>query len=94
MPKYLSLDESKVLLDVAQDDDNRNNARDYAIITLFLNCGIRLSELVNINIKDIIFSEQKLTVIGKGNKERTIYLNNACSKAVNEYLIIRPKERN
>ena len=92
MPKHLSLDESKVLLNVSQNEDNRNNLRDYAIITLFLNCGMRLSELVNINIKDIVFSEQKLNVIGKGNKERTIYLNNACMKAVKEYLDVRPKE--
>ena len=90
MPKYLSLDESKTLLNVSQNEDNRNNSRDYAIITLFLNCGMRLSELININIKDINFSEQKLNVIGKGNKERTIYLNKACMKAIEEYLVIRP----
>ena len=59
---------------------------------MFLNCGIRLSELVNINIKDINFGDCKLNVIGKGNKERTIYLNKACIKAVNEYIEIRPKE--
>ena len=92
MPKYLSLDESKKLLEVAQSEDNRNSERDYAIITLFLNCGMRLSELVNINIKDITFSESKLNVIGKGNKERTIYLNKACVSAINEYLQSRPKE--
>ena len=92
MPKYLSLDESKKLLEVTQSEDNRNSERDYAIITLFLNCGMRLSELVNINIKDITFSESKLTVIGKGNKERTIYLNNACMSAIKEYLLVRPKE--
>jgi len=78
MPKYLSLDESKKLLNVTLNTDDRNNIRDYAIITLFLNCGMRLSELVNININDIDFSESKMTVIGKGNKERTIYLNKAC----------------
>ena len=92
MPKYLSLDDSKKLLNVAQDDSNRNSARDYAITTLFLNCGMRLSELVNIDIKDIDFSENKLTVIGKGNKERTIYLNKACVSAINDYLSVRPKE--
>lgn len=92
MPKYLTLDDSKRLLDVAGNEDNRNNQRDYAITTLFLNCGMRLSELVNINIKDIKFDDCKMTVIGKGNKERTIYLNNACMRAVKEYLEIRPKE--
>ena len=92
LPKYLSLDESRKLLDTVQNEDNRNTSRDYAIITLFLNCGMRLSELVGINIKDITFSENKLNVIGKGNKERTIYLNNACVNAINTYLLDRPKE--
>ena len=92
LPKYLSLDESRKLLETVENDDNRNKSRDYAIITLFLNCGIRLSELVGINIKDITFSESKLNVIGKGNKERTIYLNNACVSAINSYLEDRPKE--
>lgn len=93
MPKYLSLDESKKLLEVTQDEDSRNNIRDYAIITLFLNCGMRLSELVNINISNITFSESKMTVIGKGNKERTIYLNKACMKAIKDYLSIRPHDK-
>lgn len=92
-PKYLTLEESKELLQVACSEDNRNAKRDYAIITLFLNCGIRLAELVSINIKDIKFDECKMTVIGKGNKERTIYLNKACISAINDYLEIRPKER-
>jgi len=93
MPKYLSLEESKKLLNVSIDEENRNNIRNYAIITLFLNCGMRLSELVNINITDIDFSESKMTVIGKGNKERTIYLNKACMKAIKDYLSIRPHDR-
>ena len=92
LPKYLSLEDSKKLLDVASHEDNRNAQRDYAIITLFLNCGLRLSELVGINVKDIDFSECKLNVIGKGNKERTIYLNKACMNALTEYLDVRPKE--
>ncbi len=91
MPKYLSLEDSKKLLKVASDEDARNPERDYAIITLFLNCGMRLSELVNINIKDINFSDCKLNVIGKGNKERTIYLNKACINSINDYLKVRPK---
>ena len=92
IPKYLTLEDSKKLLDVASDEDNRNKQRDYAITTLFLNCGMRLSELVNINIKDIKFDDCKMTVIGKGNKERTIYLNNSCMKAISNYLNVRPKE--
>ena len=95
MPKYLSLEESKKLLDasISKKSDDENSIRDYAILTLFLNCGIRLSELVNINIKDITFDECKLNVIGKGNKERTIYLNKACMNAIKDYIEnSRPKE--
>lgn len=92
IPKYLTLDDSKKLLEAVNDIDDRNKERDYAIITLFLNCGMRLSELVGINIKDINFNDQKLNVIGKGNKERTIYLNSACMNAVNKYLAVRPHD--
>lgn len=70
--------------------DNRNAKRDFAITTLFLNCGLRLSELVGINIEDIDFNDCKMTVIGKGNKERTIYLNKACMIALNDYISSRP----
>jgi site-specific recombinase XerD len=92
MPKYLTLEDSEKLLDVTINDENRNKERDFAIITLFLNCGLRLSELIGINIKDIHFDDCKMTVIGKGNKERTIYLNKACVNAINAYLEVRPKE--
>ena len=92
IPKYLTLDDSKKLLEAVNDMDDRNKERDYAIITLFLNCGMRLSELVGNNIKDINFNDQKLNVIGKGNKERTIYLNSACMNAVNKYLAVRPHD--
>ena len=90
LPKYLSLDDSRKLLSVASDEENRNKERDFAITTLFLNCGMRLSELVNINITDIDFSECKMNVIGKGNKERTIYLNKACINAINSYISVKP----
>ena len=86
-PVYLTLDQSKDLLSAI---DGRNKERDYAIISLFLNCGLRLSELVGINISKI--QGDILTVIGKGNKERTVYLNPACIKSINCYLLIRPKE--
>ena len=92
IPKYLTLDDSKKLLEAVNDMDDRNKERDYAIITLFLNCGMRFSQLVGINIKDINFNDQKLNVIGKGNKERTIYLNSACMNAVNKYLAVRPHD--
>lgn len=87
LPKYLSLDESIHLLDSI---DGEFKIRDYCIITLFLNCGLRLSELVGINISDI--KNDSLTVIGKGNKERTVYLNSACKHSIDEYLKIRPHE--
>lgn len=84
-PIYLTLDESKHLL---ASIDGENKERDYAIITLFLNCGLRLSELVGIDINRI--NNDILTVIGKGDKERTVYLNNACLKAINAYKKVRP----
>jgi len=93
LPKYLTLEDSRKLLDnTFEDEENKNKERDFAIITLFLNCGLRLSELVGINIADIKFDDQKMTVIGKGNKERSIYLNRACIDAINSYLAVRPKE--
>ena len=87
MPKYLTLDESLLLLNAV---DGEHKVRDYAILTLFLNCGMRLSELVSINISKI--KNDTLTVVGKGNKERTIYLNNACINAIQKYMDIRPKD--
>ena len=93
LPKYLSLDDSKKLLNVTvNDESDENKERDYAIITLFLNCGLRLSELIGINLQDINFDDYKLTVIGKGNKERTIYLNKACINAIKDYIKVRPTE--
>jgi len=93
LPRYLDIEESKKLL---ASISGVNRERDYAIITLFLNCGLRLSELVGIDINNI--RENKLTIIGKGDKERTIYLNKACQKAINAYMRVRPadgvKDRN
>ena len=91
LPRYLTLEDSQKLLNASLNDENdKNKERDFAIITLFLNCGMRLSELVGINISDIKFDDMKLTVIGKGNKERTIYLNKSCIDAINAYLKVRP----
>ena len=85
LPVALTLNESKNLL---TSISGSNEKRDYAIITLFLNCGLRLSELIGINIDKI--KGDTLTVVGKGNKERTIYLNDVCVKAIEEYLEVRP----
>ncbi|HOM01746.1 MAG TPA: tyrosine recombinase XerC [Acetivibrio sp.] len=87
LPKYLNIEESKRLLGSV---DGEHKERDFAIITLFLNCGLRLSELVNINLSNI--KNDVLTVVGKGDKERTIYLNAACIKAIEAYLKVRPVE--
>ena len=98
LPKYLNLEQSEQLLKASsipyndKNGNHDNSVRNHAIITIFLNCGIRLSELTSINIKNIDFSENKLTVIGKGNKERAVYLNKACIKVINEYLEIRPHD--
>lgn len=86
LPKYLTLDESLSLLNAV---DGKFKERDYCIITLFLNCGLRLAELVSLNLSDIR-SNNTIVVTGKGNKERTIYLNSACVDAINAYLPFRP----
>ena len=84
LPKYLTLDESIQLLDSV---DGKNQERDYCILTLFLNCGLRISELVGLNLSDI--QEDALRVLGKGNKVRIIYLNDACQDAIAKYLAVR-----
>ena len=84
MPKYLSLEESLVLL---KSVDGENSERDYCIMVLFLNCGMRLSELVGINISNI--REGTLKLYGKGRKERLVYLNEACELAIADYIKAR-----
>ena len=84
LPRYLTLDESIRLLDSI---DGNNAERDFCIITLFLNCGIRISELVGLNLTDI--RDDRLRVLGKGNKERVIFLNTACLNAISDWLAVR-----
>ena len=84
LPKYLTLDESIQLLDSV---DGKNQERDYCILTLFLNCGLRISELVGLNLNDI--QDDALRVLGKGNKVRIIYLNDACQDALKRWLAVR-----
>ena len=88
LPKYLTLEQSFELLEAV---DGKNKERDYCIITLFLNCGLRLSELVSLNVTDIR-NDNTAKVTGKGNKERIIYLNDACISAINDYLKVRPND--
>lgn len=84
LPRYLTLEESKALL---KSVDGPNKTRDFAILMIFLNCGIRRSELVGLNLSDV--SEDRIRVVGKGNKERVVYMGSACRKAIDEYLIER-----
>ena len=88
LPKHLTLEDSLELLNSV---DGANKERDFCILTLFLNCGLRLAELCALNLSSIS-SEDTLTVIGKGNKERIVYLNTACVNAIKSYLAVRPHE--
>ena len=81
LPRYLTLEESQRLLTAI---DGKNRARDYCIICLFLNCGLRISEIVGLNLSDI--KGDSLRVLGKGNKTRIVYLNDACMQAIETYL--------
>ena len=84
LPRYLTLDESLSLLESV---DGPHRERDYCILTLFLNCGLRISELIGLNKGDI--HGDAVRVLGKGNKERTVYLNQACQEALTAYLAVR-----
>lgn len=91
LPVYLTLDQSKRVLE-SMNKGKKYYSRDYCIFVLFLNCGMRLSELCNIKLKDI--KEDTITIIGKGDKERTVYLNEECIKAINNYLKDRKELNN
>lgn len=84
LPRYLTLEESQRLLLAV---DGKNKERDYCILCIFLNCGLRISELVGLNVSD--YRGESLRVVGKGNKERTVYLNDACRDAIDNYLSVR-----
>ena len=86
LPKYLTLEESISLLNSV---GGRNPERDRCILTIFLNCGLRISELVGLNLSDV--SENRLRVVGKGDRERVVYMNQAVADAINAYLPLRKK---
>lgn len=88
-PIFLTLEESKLLLNTIKNSNFKYKIRDYCMILILLNSGLRLNELCNINMSKI--KEDTMTIIGKGNKERTIYINQVCHKAINEYLTKRNK---
>ena len=87
LPKYLTMDQSAAIL---QSVSGQNQLRDYAILMIFLNCGIRRSELVGLNLTDVY--EDRLRVVGKGNKERFVYFGTPCRKAIDAYLVERNKK--
>ena len=87
LPKYLTMEQAAALL---QAVEGPNQVRDYAILMIFLNCGIRRSELVGLNISDVY--EDRLRVVGKGNKERFVYFGTPCRKAIDAYLVERKKK--
>ena len=86
LPRFLTLDESIQLL---ESIDGENMERDFCIVTLFLNCGLRISEMVGLNIGDV--RGDRLRVLGKGNKERIVFLNVACQNAIEDWLAVRSK---
>ena len=87
LPRYLTLEQSAALLKAVS---GQNQVRDYAILMIFLNCGIRRSELVGLNITDVY--EDRIRVVGKGNKERFVYFGTPCRKAIDDYLVERNKK--
>lgn len=89
LPRYLTLEQSKDLLNAVKGE---NKERDYCILTLFLNCGLRLAELISLDVTDINFENKTLIVTGKGNKERMVYLNKSCILSLKAYLNVRPKD--
>ena len=93
LPKFLSIEESLMLLDAVKNDrESKSKVRDFAIVTLFLNCGMRVSELVGINLNDVDRDFRSLTVTGKGSKQRIVYLNSACKAALSDYYAERLTE--
>ncbi len=90
-PKYLGLDDSRKLLENISPEDDFYE-RDFCILMMFLNCGMRLSELVGINVQDIDLDDRTLRLLGKGNKERVIHINNGVADAVIQYLAVRPDD--
>lgn len=88
LPKFLTLEQSIKLLEGMNADDPYY-IRDYCIITLFVNCGMRLSELVGLNNQDIDLDERRMRLLGKGNKERIIHINDACADAIAQYIAVK-----
>ena len=99
LPKHLTIEQATELLKTCSDFKAWEDYRDFCMITFFLNCGMRLSELVGINCNDYMstsVNNQLVTyikILGKGNKERIVYLNSACISAYNNYISVRPESK-
>lgn len=91
LPKYLNLENAFRIKNIFNSSNSNFPTRDNLIVTLFLNTGMRLSELVNLNIGDINWEKETIRIMGKGSKERILYLNTNCLKKINEYINIRFK---
>lgn len=89
LPRYMTLEESQRMLEQVEETPSNDTLRDYCIVTLFLNCGFRLSELVGMNVGDVDFFSRQIRVLGKGSKERIVYLNDACLAALHDYITSR-----
>ena len=97
LPRFLTLEESERMLQSAEQMPEHEMLRDYCIVTLFLNCGFRLAELVGMNVGDVDYFNRQIRVLAKGSKERIVYLNDACLAAIQEYVQSRenpPQEPN
>lgn len=92
LPKYLTLEQSKILCNIYNENNSNFYLRNNTIIFMFLNTGLRLSELINLNIGDINFDEKYLRIIGKGNKERIVFINEATKEKLLKYLKTETKE--
>ena len=91
LPRYLTLEQARQLLNIAADSESDFPERDYCMLTLLLNCGLRRAELAAINLQDIL-DDNTIRIHGKGNKQRIVYLNQACREAIDAYLKVRPRE--
>jgi site-specific recombinase XerD len=96
LPKHMSLEEAVMFIDTVRNDTSQSEyarIRNFCMVTLFLNCGMRLSELVGININDIDRFLRSVRILGKGNKERIVYFNDACRAALEEYIPLREQQK-
>lgn len=96
LPKHMSLEEAHIFIETVRSDSKQtefNRIRNYCMVTLFLNCGMRLSELVGINLNDIDRFLRSVRILGKGSKERIVYFNEACRAALEEYIPLREQQK-